>query len=153
MPSPSSGEPCSAVPGEQHCCERPCRTARAGLPAEQERSGEAGVSASQVTAMGDTSFLDYVLEQLSGAREIKVRAMFGGHGLYMGDAFFGIVHKGSLYFRTDEASRPDYVKRGSKPFNPKNAQELHRYYAVPADVLEDAEVLLEWAKRAVKTRD
>lgn len=103
--------------------------------------------------MSDDSFLEYVLEQLAQARGLKSRAMFGGHGLYIGDAFFGIVHKGSLYFRTDDASRPDYVKRGSKPFSPKNAQELHRYYAVPADVLEDAETLLEWAKLAMRTRD
>ena len=103
--------------------------------------------------MADDSFLDFVLEQLAEARGIKTRAMFGGIGLYMGEVFFGIVHKGSLYFRTDEGSRPHYVKRGSKPFNPKGAQELHRYYAVPADVLEDAETLLGWAKRAVKTRD
>ncbi len=103
--------------------------------------------------MADTSFLDYVLEQLEEARGLKTRAMFGGHGLYLGDAFFGIVHKGSLYLRTDEASRPAYVKAGSKPFNPKGKQELHRYYEVPADVLEDADELLVWVKRAVKSRD
>jgi DNA transformation protein len=111
--------------------------------------------------------------------------MFGGVGLYMGDAFFGIVHKGSLYMRTDEASRPAYVKAGSRPFNPKGRAALlrapvqdstgrpargagrvagkvaqppssgllHRYYEVPSEVLEDADELLVWAKRATKTRD
>jgi len=79
--------------------------------------------------------------------------MFGGTGLYIGNAFFGIVHKGSLYFRTDEASRPAYVKAGSKPFNPKGKVELHRYYEVPAHILEDSEELLAWAKRACKTRE
>lgn len=102
--------------------------------------------------MSDTSFLDYVLEQLEGARGLKTRAMFGGHGLYMGESFFGIVHKGSLYFRTDEASRAAYAKAGSRPFNPKGRQELHRYYEVPSDVLEDAEELLAWAQAAAKTR-
>jgi DNA transformation protein len=103
--------------------------------------------------MSDTSFLDYVLEQLADARGLKVRAMFGGHGLYMGASFFGIVHKGSLYLRTDEESRAAYLKKGSRPFNPKGAKELHRYYEVPAEVLEDADLLLGWARRAVKTRD
>jgi DNA transformation protein len=103
--------------------------------------------------MADTSFLDYVLEQLDEARGLKTRAMFGGTGLYMGQSFFGIVHKGSLYMRTDEASRPAYVKAGSRPFNPKGKVELHRYYEVPADILEDSEELLVWAKRATKTRD
>ncbi|MFI4920742.1 MAG: TfoX/Sxy family protein [Gammaproteobacteria bacterium] len=102
--------------------------------------------------MSDTSFLDYVLEQLAEARGIKVRAMFGGYGLYMDQSFFGIVHKGALYLRTDEASRPAYLKKGSRPFNPKGVKELHRYYEVPSEVLEDAEMLLGWAKTAAKTQ-
>lgn len=103
--------------------------------------------------MSDDSFLEYVLEQLAEAKGLKTRAMFGGHGLYMGQTFFAIVHKGALYFRTDEASRPAYVKAGSRPFNPKGVQELHRYYEVPADVLEDATELIAWAKTAAKTHD
>ena len=103
--------------------------------------------------MSDKSFLDYVLEQLEAARGLKARPMFGGYGLYIGESFFGIVHKGSLYFRTDEASRPAYVKAGSGPFNPKGKVELHRYYEVPSEVLEDADELLAWAKRATRTRE
>ena len=103
--------------------------------------------------MADTSFLDYVLEQLAEAKGLKTRPMFGGYGLYIGQSFFGIVHKGSLYMRTDETSRPAYVKAGSRPFNPKGKVELHCYYEVPADVLEDSEELLLWAKRATKTRE
>ena|SRR5579871_2590229 len=103
--------------------------------------------------MADTSFLDYVLEQLAEAKGIRTRAMFGGHGLYIGHSFFGIVHKGCLYMRTDEASRPDYVKAGSRPFNPKGKVELHRYYEVPAAILEDADELLVWAKQACNTRE
>jgi len=68
--------------------------------------------------MADATFLDYVVEQLAEARGLKVRPMFGGHGLYMSSNFFGIVHKGALYFRTDEASRPAYVKAGCRPFIP-----------------------------------
>jgi DNA transformation protein and related proteins len=135
--------------------------------------------------MSDASFKEFVLEQLDGAKGLKTRAMFGGTGLYIGQSFFAIVHKGSLYFRTDEASRPAYVKAGSRSFNPKGRAALlrapvqdstggpargagraagkvaqppssgllHRYYEVPSEVLEDAEELLVWAKRATKTRD
>lgn len=102
--------------------------------------------------MSDTSFLEYVLEQFADIRDLTSRPMFGGHGLYLHGAFFGIVHGGALYFRTNEANRPDYVTRGSRPFNPKGARELHRYYEVPADVLEDPEMLQIWAQKAVKTR-
>ena len=74
----------------------------------------------------------------------------GGHGLYLGGTFFGIVHKGALYFRTDELSRAAYVRAGSRPFNPKG-QELHRYYEVPAEILDDAHTLCAWARAAANT--
>ena len=85
--------------------------------------------------MSDAPFLGFVLEQLSEAGDLTVRPMFGGNGLYLGASFFGIVHKGSRYLRTDEASRPAYLAKGCRPFNPRGAQALHRYYEVPAEVL------------------
>jgi len=103
--------------------------------------------------VSDTSFLDYVLEQLETLGGVTQRAMFGGHGLYARGNFFAIVHQGSLYFRTDEQSREKYKKAGSRPFNPKGKQELHRYYAVPAEVLDDAEMLVAWAREAAERRD
>ncbi|MGH8321060.1 MAG: TfoX/Sxy family protein [Gammaproteobacteria bacterium] len=101
--------------------------------------------------MSDTSFLDYVLEQLSSVYSVSQRPMFGGDGLYLGGTFFGIVHKGMLYFRTDGTSRPKYKQAGSRPFNPRGRTELHRYYEVPAEVMDDAELLAIWASEAART--
>lgn len=92
------------------------------------------------------TFRQYVEEQLGPASTF--RAMFGGHGVYRGDRIFGIVHKGRLYFKTGPLSRPEYVKRGAGPFKPNARQTLKSYYEVPADVLEHAETLREWADRA-----
>ncbi|HZE98381.1 MAG TPA: TfoX/Sxy family protein [Planctomycetota bacterium] len=92
------------------------------------------------------SFRDYVAEQLGP--ETRFRAMFGGHGLYLGDAFYGIIAKGRLYFRTGPMTRADYVSRGMKPFKPNSRQTLKSYYEVPVEVLEDAETLRAWARRA-----
>ncbi|HEV3027697.1 MAG TPA: TfoX/Sxy family protein [Planctomycetota bacterium] len=92
------------------------------------------------------SFRDYVLEQLG--KEATCRAMFGGHGLYHGDRIFGIVYQGRLYFTTSPLTRPDFVKRGMKPFKPNARQTLRSYYEVPVDVLENAEMLRAWALRA-----
>ncbi|MDE2195788.1 MAG: TfoX/Sxy family protein [Gammaproteobacteria bacterium] len=101
--------------------------------------------------MSDTSFLDYVLGQLAGARRVSMRPMFGGHGLYLEGAFFGIVHAGALYFRTDAASRAQYVQAGSRPFNPRGRKELHRYYQVPVEILDDPQALTAWALQAART--
>ena len=94
-------------------------------------------------------YLDYVLEQLGELGPVASRAMFGGHGLCLADQFFGIVYGDRLYFKTDDASRAEYEARGSEPFRPNRRQTLRTYWDVPADVLEDPEVLVEWARDAV----
>ena len=91
-------------------------------------------------------FRDYVEEQLGG--KATFRAMFGGYGIYLGGSFFGILHKGRLYFRTGPRSRADYVKKGMTPFRPNARQTLKSYYEVPPEVLEDAQTLRAWALRA-----
>lgn len=101
--------------------------------------------------MPDESFKNFVLDQL-GSLGITVRAMFGGHGLYRGADFFGILHKGQLYFRTNDASRAGYIEHGMGPFRPNAKQTLTTYYEVPPDILEDNEALAVWAKQALAAR-
>ena len=76
-------------------------------------------------------YLDYVLEQLGELGPVTSRAMFGGHGLYLGDQFFAIVYRDRLYFKTDDASRAEYEARGSEPFRPNARQTLKSYWEVP----------------------
>lgn len=94
-------------------------------------------------------FRDFVLDQLEELGPITCRAMFGGSGLYLGPAFFAIVYKERLYFKTDEESRQDYRRRQMKPFRPNARQTLKTYYQVPVEILEDSDQLVVWASRAV----
>jgi DNA transformation protein len=99
-------------------------------------------------AAGDASFLAFVLDQLGGSSGIESRAMFGGHGLYRHGTFFATVFRGRLYFRTSEATRPEYQARGMKPFRPSARQSLTSYYEVPANVLEEPAEVARWARAA-----
>ena len=92
-----------------------------------------------------------MLDQLDGLEQVTCRAMFGGHGLYCGKSFFGIVYKDRLFFRVTDATRPEYERRGMNPFRPNPNQALQRYYEVPADVFEDRATLVEWARQAIGT--
>ena len=74
-------------------------------------------------------FKDYVLDQLADLRGVTCRAMFGGYGLHQHGAFFGIIHKGRLYFKTDRITAARYRDRGIKPFKPSAAQTLKNYGA------------------------
>lgn len=96
----------------------------------------------------DDSFVAFVLEQLAALPALEARAMFGGHGLYTEGRFFGILHRGRLYFKTDERSRAEYRTRGMDCFRPNPKQSLKNYYEVPVDILE-SEALVIWARRAV----
>jgi DNA transformation protein len=100
----------------------------------------------------DDGFLQFVLDQLDGLPGVRSRRMFGAHGLYQHDDFFAIVDGGRLYFRTGDATRPDYESRGMKPFAPTPNQVLKNYYEVPVDVLEDDTLLCEWAAMAVQAQ-
>jgi DNA transformation protein len=98
----------------------------------------------------DDHFLRFVLDQLQDLPGLECRAMFGGHGLYSEEVFFGIIASGRLYFRTRPATRGRYVAQGMQPFRPNERQTLKNYYEVPVDVLEDHEELTAWAAEAVR---
>lgn len=95
-------------------------------------------------------FKDFILDQLADLRGVTARAMFGGYGLYRGANFFGIIHKGRLYFKVTAATASCYKEHGMNPFRPNVKQTLKSFYEVPIDVIEDAQTLTDWAERAVK---
>ena len=103
--------------------------------------------------MQDDSFKDFVLDKLHTLSGVTVKSMFGGKGIYQGEIFFGIIFKGRLYFKTDADSKTAYLNCGMKPFRPSAKQTLKSYYEVPADILEDDDLLTQWACRAIKAQN
>jgi len=101
--------------------------------------------------MPDDSFKEFVLDQLSALPEVRARAMFGAHGLYSGENFFGILDEGRLFFKTDAASQADYTARGMRPFTYESKGKLltMSYHEVPPDVLEQPQELADWARKAI----
>ncbi len=102
--------------------------------------------------MADESFKEFVLDQLGVLPEVRARAMFGAHGLYCGDHFFGILDEGRLFFKTDAQSQADYVARGMEPFTYESKGRVltMSYHEVPPDVLENAPELVAWAQQAIQ---
>jgi DNA transformation protein len=102
--------------------------------------------------MSQHSFKDFVLDQLSALPAVNARAMFGAHGLYQGEHFFGILDEGRLFFKTDAQSRADYVARGMEAFtyDSKGRTLTMSYHEVPPEVLENPAELVVWAQRAIQ---
>jgi len=102
--------------------------------------------------MPDNTFKEFVLDQLSSLPELRAKAMFGGHGLYSGAHFFGILIEGQLYFKVDAASRTAYAERGMQPFTYSQGKKVlsMKYYEVPPDILEDRELAVAWANQSIR---
>lgn len=95
----------------------------------------------------------FLEDQLARFGGVQIRRMFGGSGLYRDGAMFGLVARDVLYFRVDDRNRPEFEARGMTPFtyrhrNNKSPVEMP-YYELPEDVLEDADELAAWARKAL----
>ena len=97
------------------------------------------------------SYLAYVLEQLAGLGSLRSNRMFGGIGLYSRELFFGLIDDDTLFFKTDESNIAPYQARNMPRFMPfpDRPEAVLGYHQVPADVIEDAEQLVDWARQAV----
>jgi DNA transformation protein and related proteins len=98
-----------------------------------------------------SGYISYVLEQLASLGAVRARGMFGGHGIYSGESFFALVANDTLYFKVDDGNRADFERHGKRPFVPfpDKPELVMNYYEVPADVVEDPEELVQWARRAL----
>jgi DNA transformation protein len=96
-------------------------------------------------------FLDYVLEQLAGLSALRSNRMFGGVGLYSEGLFFGLIDDDTLFFKTGDLNIAAYQTRNMPRFMPfpDRPEAVLGYHQVPADVIEDSETLVDWARQSV----
>lgn len=103
--------------------------------------------------MADEALRDTIL-RATGYLGVRSKPMFGGHGLFLREKFFGIVSGGHAWFRTDAQSRADYLARGMPPLEsgrrPRGPRTVDRNFQVPPEVLADPELLARWALRAAQ---
>ncbi len=119
-------------------------------PASKPRRPSSRAGAKLVPMRSSTGSRDFILEQLSGVRDLMPKAMFGGLGLYSAGAFFGLVARDRLYLKVNDSNRARFEQAGSAPFRPYAERPMTiSYWEVPASVLEDAEELAGWARAAI----
>ncbi|WP_242975908.1 TfoX/Sxy family protein [Desulfosporosinus sp. FKB] len=63
---------------------------------------------------------------------------------------FGLLADDILYFKVDDTNKSDYIMAGMKPFKPFDDKPMVMpYYEVPVDILENRELLAQWAVKAL----
>ncbi len=95
-------------------------------------------------------YREFVLQQLEAVGAITCKSMFGGVGVYFDARFFAIIFADALYFKVDERNRADFEAEGMAPFKPFAHRPMTmQYYEVPIHIIEDAQRLAEWARKAI----
>ena len=100
----------------------------------------------------DPEFVDFISELLEPLGPLTSGRFFGGHAFILDGAQFAMVMGNTLYLRVDDETRPAFQDAGSKAFSyatKKRRVMVESYYAAPETLLDDADVLVDWARRAV----
>jgi DNA transformation protein and related proteins len=89
---------------------------------------------------------------------LRIKSMFGGHGVYCGALMFGLINDGVLYFKVDDTTRPAYQSSGSAPFSypatdkrtgQSKTMVMNGYWRVPEVIIDDADRLTDWTNQAI----
>lgn len=95
-------------------------------------------------------FIQYVLDQLMGWGNVKVKQMFGGAALYQDEFAFGMIANDVVFLKVDESNNNKYIKAGSTQLRPfKNNATVVSFYNVPTDVFENSDEFICWAKESL----
>lgn len=97
------------------------------------------------------TFRALVLDQLARiAPDVRGKRMFGGLGIYSGEAFFALADGDRLYVKADEQTRGRFEQQGWEAFRPfGDGRMVMQYYELPLEVIENAERLRPWVELAL----
>ena len=83
---------------------------------------------------------------------VFAKRMFGGYGIYCGEAMFALVANGVAYFKSDEKNRADYESAGGEPFRYEKRSgkvAVMSFFTIP-DAAWDSEARFRpWARTAL----
>jgi DNA transformation protein and related proteins len=97
------------------------------------------------------AFAGYCAELLSGLGSVRIKRMFGGHGIYVDDLFIAIVVGETLYLKADAQTVAKFEAAGCQPFT--YTAKGHRrvslgYRAAPAEAMDSPALMRPWARLA-----
>lgn len=83
-------------------------------------------------------------DSLSHLGDIRLKKMFGGHGVFVESTMFALVDRdGDIFFKADDTNVQLFEEAGS------HKHSRMPYYHVPDDVLTDEDKLEKWAQASI----
>jgi DNA transformation protein len=102
------------------------------------------------TSGEEKEFVSYLVELMQSIGPVRVKAMFGGHGIFLEELMFGLVADSVLYLKADKENESYFKARGLEVFSymKKGKECKMSYYQAPEEALEEAEEMSYWANMA-----
>jgi DNA transformation protein len=97
-------------------------------------------------------FVAHVLEMMRPGGPASSRAMFGGHGVYVGDRMVAIVVDDVVYLKTDAGNRGEFTALDLEPFaysTRHGARQVMSYHRAPDEALESPAAMAPWLRSAL----
>lgn len=97
-----------------------------------------------------SDFVELVAEQMAFVDGLRIRAMFGGYGVYQDDRMFALIVDDRLYFKADAATRAAFEARGLSPFSymARGKPVTLSYFEAPPEVFEEQQSMRDWVHKA-----
>src|SRR5215831_10320780 len=99
------------------------------------------------------AFANHCAELFAGLGPVRVKRMFGGHGIYVDDLFIAIVTGETLYLKADDETASRFEKAGCTAFSyeAKGKKRVSlNYWSAPAEALESPALMRPWAALAMQ---
>ena len=101
----------------------------------------------------DPALLAQLSDVLRPLGRITARRMFSGAGIYADGVIVSIVRgDGSVFFKVDDVTRPEFAAAGSAPFTyarKDGEKSLHSYWLLPVDPFDDPDEVLRYGRLAL----
>ncbi len=97
-------------------------------------------------------FADHLRDLFGALGPVETRRMFGGAGVYLGDAMFALVIDDTLFMKADAELAKIYAEAGSDPFSYDTrggARTIPGLMRLPDSALDDPDEALDWARRSL----
>jgi len=97
-------------------------------------------------------FAEHLRDLFGALGPIATRRMFGGVGVYLGDAMFAIAVDDTLFMKADAELARAYAALGSEPFSSAagdGRKTIPGLMRLPDSALDEPEEALAWARRSL----
>lgn len=97
-------------------------------------------------------FAEYCAELFAASGPVRVRRMFGGHGIYLDDLFVAIISGECLYLKADAQTAPAFQQAGGIRFEyeSRGRSMALQFWTPPAQAMDSPRSMEPWARLAAE---